>query len=258
MDEMMDGTKKLTDMPGVITVIQARTNARRLPGKVMLPLGGITVLEQVIRRAQASGLNGPIVVAVPDGEEDQGLRNLCNEFDIPYFVGSETDVLERILNTAHAYEARIVVRCQASHPLLDPKMLWASARYAYDSGMDYVTVARLPEGVACEAVPVRTLEMIAKLTNEPMFREQVTTYTSLRPDLFERAHLPPPPRLSRPDLHLALETEQDYWFLKRLYEEITPDANGILHLDDVIAAIDDDPLLRRHSSEGYAVVLKAA
>ena len=64
-------------------------------------------------------------------------------------------------SAAHAYEARIVVRCQASHPLLDPKMLWASARYADDSGMDLVTVARLPEGVACEAVPVRTLERIA-------------------------------------------------------------------------------------------------
>ena len=71
-----------------------------------------------------------------------------------------------------------------------------------------------------------------RLTDEPLYREQVTTYTTLRPDLFERAHLPPPPRLSRPDLRLALETEQDYWFLKRLYEEVAPDAEGILRVED--------------------------
>ena len=258
MDEIMDGTQALMEVPGVVTVIQARTRARRLPRKVLLPLGQSTVLEQVIRRVQAAGMNGPVVVAVPEGEEDNGLHNLCEELDVPYFVGSEADVLERILSVAHAYEARIVVRCQASHPLLDPKMLWASARYAVDSGMDYVTVARLPEGVASEAVAVRTLEHIARLTEEPLFREQVTTYTTLRPDLFERAHLPPPPRLSRPDLHLALETEQDYWFLKRLYEEVAPDADGILQVDDVIAALDADAGLRRHSAEDYAVVLKAA
>lgn len=250
--------EEMQDLSGVLTVVQARTNAYRLPGKVMLPLGDTTVLEHVIRRAQASGVNGPVVVALPEGNEDRALRNLCRELDVPHVAGSEEDVLARILSAVQEYEARIVVRCQASHPLLDPKMLWASARYAYDSGMDYVTVARLPIGAASEALPVRTLERIAQCTDAPRYREEVTTFTSTRPDLFERAHLPPPPRLSRPDLRLCLEDEDDYWFLKRLYEEITPGENGLLDLADVIAHIDANPELRRHSSGGYAVVRQAA
>ena len=251
MDEMLE-------MSGVVTVIQARTNACRLPGKVLLPLGQTTVLAHVIRRVQTAAIGGPLVIAVPEGEADNLLRRQCAIYNIPCFSGSESDVLQRILDTATAYDARVIVRCQASNPLLDPKMLWASARYAYDSGMDYVTVARLPVGTSCEAFPVRTLERIAALTDEPLFREQVTTYTSLRPDLFERANLPPPPRLSRPDLRLTLETEADYWFLKRLYEEIAPDANGILRLDDVIDYIDTDRDLRRHSPDSFAIVRAAA
>lgn len=251
MDEM-------SNLPGVVTVVQARMNASRLPGKPLLPLGQTTVLEQTLRRVQAANLNGPIVVALPHGDENNALRHACLDLDVPYVEGSETDVLARILEAAYEYEARLVVRCQASHPLTDSKMLWASAQYAHDSGMDLVTVARLPHGVACEALPVRTLERVAELTDEPFFREQVTAYTCLRPDLFERAHLPPPPRLSRPEIRLALETEEDYWFLKRLYDEVAPDAEGLLALDDVIAHIDANPELRRHNAGGYAVVRKAA
>ena len=254
----MDEMQTKPDMPGVLTVVQARANSQRLPGKPLLPLGQSTVLEQVIARAQAAGVNGPIIAAVPEGDEDRGLRNFCREMEIPLVTGSENDVLARILRAAQEYEARIVVRCQASHPLLDPKMLWASARYAHDSGMDYVTVARLPLGAAGEAFPVRTLERIAGLTDAPHYREEVTSFTSTRPDLFERAHLPPPPRLSRPELRLCLETEDDYWFLKRIFEEVAPGANGLIALPDIIAHIDADPELRRHSSGGYAVVWQAA
>ena len=251
MDEM-------PTLPGVLTVVQARMNASRLPGKPLLPLGQATVLEQTLKRVTAAGLGGLTVVVAPAGDEDKALRRACLDLDVPCVEGSEADVLGRILAAAHQYEARLVVRCQASHPLLDPKMLWASAQYAHDSGMDLVTVGRLPHGVACEAMPTRTLERVAELTDEPFFREQVTAYTSLRPDLFERAHLPPPPRLCRPEIRLALETEDDYWYLKRLYDEVAPDANGLLQLDDVIATIDANPDLCRHNAAGYAVVRKAA
>ena len=121
---------EILEMSGVVTVIQARTNASRLPGKVLLPLGKTTVLEQVIRRVQAAGIGGPVVVAIPEGEEDNVLRQQCTHLGVPCFSGSESDVLQRLLDTASAYDAHMVVRCQANNPLLDPKMLWASARYA--------------------------------------------------------------------------------------------------------------------------------
>ncbi len=253
MDEMID----LNGMQGVVTVIQARLNSSRLPGKILLPLGDATVLEHVIRRIRV-GLNGPIVLALPQGESNSALHEICRQHNIPCVMGSSADVLDRVLSAARQYEAKIVVRCQASNPLLDPKMLWASARYALDSNMDLVTVARLPMGVATEAMPIQTLERIARLTQKAEYREQVTTFTSARPDLFERAHLPPPPRLSRPDLRMTLETEADYWFLKRLYEEVTPDANGLLRVEDCIAHIDTDADLRHHSPDSFAVVRAAA
>ena len=254
----MDEINEDNGLSGVVTVIQARSNSSRLPGKALLPLGAATVLEQVICRIRAAQLNGPIVMALPHEDANSHLSSLCRQYDIPCVMGSSSDVLARVLDAARQYEAKIVVRCQASHPLLDPKMLWASARYAVDSNMDLVTVARLPVGVAVEAMPLRTLERIANYTQRPDYREQVTTFTSTRPDLFERAHLPPPPRLSRPDLRLSLETEDDYWFLKRLYEEVTPDANGLLRLEDCIAHIDADPELRYHSPDSFAVVRAAA
>jgi spore coat polysaccharide biosynthesis protein SpsF (cytidylyltransferase family) len=147
-------------------------------------------------------------------------------------------MLANVLIAARSQEARTVIRVLDNQPLLDPRMLDACARYALDSGMDYVRVARLPGGVSAEAMLVRTLERSASLTQDAGDRANVTSFALSHPEMFERAFLPPPQRLARPDLNLALNSEADYALLGRLFREVPACMNGLIRLEDAIAWTD--------------------
>lgn len=245
------------DMSRVVTIVQARMSSRQLPGKPMLPLGDSTVLEQVVRRIQAAQFGGNFLVITSNEESDRPIRELCQARRFPCYAGNHPDELERLLGAARLSRAEIVVRCLVNSPLLDPKMLDACARYALDSGMDYITVARLPQGVTSEAIPLHTLLRTAEMTNDPRHREEITTFAAANLDLFDRAYLPPPMRLARKDVRLLLETEEDYAALSRLYKLVPPRSNGLLSVEDCIAAMDNDPLLRQFGRNPDAY-LKAA
>ncbi|HZP81038.1 MAG TPA: hypothetical protein VFB21_05340 [Chthonomonadaceae bacterium] len=219
---------------GIVAVVLARMRSRRLPGKPLLPLGEAPVLEQVTRRVRASRFGKNLVVATSNEPSDAPLRDFCAARDLYCFAGSADNVLERMIQAARMFEANLVIRCTLNNVLLDPQMLEACVVYARRSGMDYVTVGRLPVGAAVEAMPLRTLNRLAAYPfDAPIqdFRAALCAHA----EAFDPAVLPSPPRLCRPDLSLALETEADYRFLSRLYAEVPARANGLIHLEDAIA-----------------------
>lgn len=243
---------------GVVIVVPARLSSQRLPGKALLPLGDSTVLEQVLRRIQAAHTGASIVVAIPDTPGERFLRDWCDERGIATFLGEPNDPFLRILQAARANEADIVVPCSVSQVFLSPRMLWASVRYALDSGMDAVVVARMAAGTACEALPLRTLERLHRMESSLLTRrENLQSGVGAYPERFERALLPPPPRLARADLRFQLDTPDDYRYLQQLYARIVPGPEGVPDLDAAIACVDADPDLCRYAQGDKAVVRAA-
>ena len=56
----------------VIAIVQARMSSSRLPGKVLMPLGGLPVIYHVTRRSERANLVDKVVVAtstLPDDDE---------------------------------------------------------------------------------------------------------------------------------------------------------------------------------------------
>ncbi|HNV70784.1 MAG TPA: NTP transferase domain-containing protein, partial [Candidatus Ozemobacteraceae bacterium] len=60
----------------------------RLPGKVLLKLGGRTVLEQVVRRARRASRIDRVVVATSDRAEDHEIAAWCETHQVPCVRGS--------------------------------------------------------------------------------------------------------------------------------------------------------------------------
>lgn len=63
--------------PLVVSVVQARMGSSRLPGKVLLPLGGATVLERMLDRVARATLGGTRVVATTTAPADDDIEALC-------------------------------------------------------------------------------------------------------------------------------------------------------------------------------------
>ena len=111
-----------------VAIIQARMGSSRFPGKVLQPILGKPMLWHIVRRVRGARSIDEVVVAVPDTPADEVLRQFCRDYEIPFFAGSEADVLDRFLGAARQFGADPVLRITADCPLVDPQVDRVSPR----------------------------------------------------------------------------------------------------------------------------------
>lgn len=164
-----------------LIVIQARLGSKRLPGKILLPLGDRPVLQHVVERCQRTGYK--TVVACP-GEGWEAINRAVPQAD--FFCGEvpEEDVLQRYAKAATARAAfgfpipDIIVRITADCPLVDPVLIEASVQ-AIREGADYAgnTVERhWPRGCDVESFTTELLMQAHQEATDPYDREHVTPW----------------------------------------------------------------------------------
>ena len=76
-------------------VIQSRLNSSRLPGKALMTIGGMPLIELVARRASRDGHE--VVVATSEEQYDTRIFDHLARVDIPAMRGSLDDVLGRFV-----------------------------------------------------------------------------------------------------------------------------------------------------------------
>ncbi len=111
-----------------IAIIQARMSSSRLPGKVLLDLGGKPMLEWVVERTRRAQLVNQVVVASTLDPSDDPIFEFCNQKDYRVGRGSVNDVLDRYYQTAKHFHANVVVRITADCPLIDPGLIDEAVR----------------------------------------------------------------------------------------------------------------------------------
>jgi spore coat polysaccharide biosynthesis protein SpsF len=95
----------------------------RLPGKVLLDIGGEPMLVRVVERARrARRLNGVMVATTEDASDDLVAR-LCADRGYAVYRGSVHDVLDRYVQAARSQRAEAVVRITADCPVIDPAVI---------------------------------------------------------------------------------------------------------------------------------------
>src|SRR5262249_18469756 len=126
---------------GLVTVIQARIGSTRMPGKVLLPLGDRTVLEQLWLRVTQARLCGTVVVATTTDSADDAIVALCARADIPCLRGHPTDLLDRHIQAARWVNAAYVAKIPSDCPLISPEVIDEVIGFYLDGvhRLDYVS-----------------------------------------------------------------------------------------------------------------------
>ena len=87
----------------VMCILQARMGSRRLPGKVLLRVQGVPLLEREVKRIKRAKTVDKIVIATTTNKEDDAIENLAKRIGVDCFRGSEKDVLDRYYQCALLY-----------------------------------------------------------------------------------------------------------------------------------------------------------
>lgn len=225
----------------VVTIIQARMGATRLPGKMMKEIAGQPVIAQVFERARLSKRARDVWLATTTNHADDVLARWAVEHNIKCYRGSENDVLDRYYQAAKLAKAEIIIRVTGDCPLIDPAVIdtvideFLAGEYDYVSNVHPPT---FPDGMDTEVVSFAALERAwqeAKLQSE---REHVTPYIWKHSEWFKLKNVSYHVDLSRH--RWTLDTPEDLVFLERVIGACQK-RGGQCGLDEVLAIVNERP-----------------
>ena len=205
----------------VVALIQTRFNSTRLPGKALMDLNGMPVIQHIYRRLLGCRMVDEVVYAAGMSMVDK----------LPYsriiFYGSEEDLLERIIGAGDFASADAILRITGDCWAHDPRLLDDMIRYFLDGyphiqGVCNWNPRTYSEGVDAE---IYTMELLNKLDKDPNCpREGFATYAVAHGML---AKWPPPlswdaykDTLAYRDLHTSIDTQADLDLARKVLEKI--------------------------------------
>lgn len=232
--EIAGGRKSI--MSGSLGFLQARMGSTRLPGKVLKPIRGLTILERAIRRLQAASLLDAVVVLTTTREEDDAVAAEARRIGVEAYRGPDLDVLARFCQAADIFKPEVIVRATADNPLIDIGSVDRILHMIKSDGLDYCMEQGLPVGAATEAVTRRALGETDRLGLLPHHREHVTIYIKEHMGDFRTALPVPPDCLRRPDVRITVDTPDDFAFVRDLISRI-PEGDAPVPLSDYLRLI---------------------
>ncbi|MFZ5862542.1 MAG: cytidylyltransferase domain-containing protein [Nitrospirota bacterium] len=190
-------------------VVQARMGSTRLPGKVLMPLGGTTLLGWIVTRLRE--LPRPLVVATSHQVQDDAIVRECERIDVACFRGSEHDVLDRYYQCARAHRFAHVIRLTGDNPCPDIEALRQLVDLHLVSGADYShNFGELPVGMGAEIFSFGALEVSWRDGRAAHHREHVNEFILEHPSRFRIAKLDVCPDHTWKQLRLTIDTREDY------------------------------------------------
>lgn len=199
-------------MSSIATVLSARMASSRLPGKAMLPLGGVPIIQFIVERLRQAQRGGKLILATTTRSDDDILAHLAKQLDILVFRGADTDVAGRYVALAHEFKLDWIVRVTGDCPFIDAASLdYCLAQWQPSTtGLFWSTKGEFPVGIDYELISCAALRSgWPSMTAEE--REHVTLrfYRSDEANLYGRQFLPPAgwPRTTR---HFTVDTPDDY------------------------------------------------
>jgi spore coat polysaccharide biosynthesis protein SpsF len=200
-------------------ILAARMGSSRLPGKALLPLAGVPMIQAQLRRLLTSRLAASFALATTTLNEDDLLAEAAEAEGIRVFRGEVDDVLARYCGAATALGAEYVVRVTGDCPFVDGESLDFCLKACESLGnFDLAsTHGRFPVGIDYEIVHSTTLRKLhesAAVT--PQDREHLTLHLYGKPDQFRVTYIDPPAAWRWDGRPFTVDTESDYLYASRL------------------------------------------
>ena len=226
-------------------MIQARYGSSRLPGKILMEIGGKPVLQWVIERVQRSKYVDEVIVVTSVDKQNLPVLRLCADLGVRVFAGAEDDVLDRYYQMAKLIKPDYIVRVTADCPCYDWSIL-DQAIEAMSPDTDYLSDfgETLPDGLDIEVMKFSALKLAwqkARLASE---REHVTQYIRKHPEEFlHKNFVCPFGNIGH--LRWTLDEQEDYVLIEKIYNHFLSAAREDFLTQDILECINENQELSK-------------
>ena len=160
-----------------LCIVQARMSSSRFPGKVMVPLEGIPLIDILIDRLSNSKSLDHIVIATSSDPSDDILVNHLKNQDV--FRGSLLDVRSRFIEIAKQHNPKNIIRITADCPLACPQLIDDLMALHINTDSDYsanCNINPFPKGFDVEIFKAKILKFTNYLNRKKYDKEHVTPW----------------------------------------------------------------------------------
>ncbi len=233
-------------MKRIVILVQARMGSTRLPGKILKPILGKTLLERFLERVSICELASEVAVITSTSPEDERLEDLCRISGYTCFRGSQHDLLDRHYKAAKQLQADAILKIPSDVPLIDPKIIDRGIKVFLDSQpIDFVSnlhPATYPDGNDVEIMSLDALERAWREASKPYEREHTTPYFWNTEGIFQIANFTMDDKGTNLSMshRWTIDYQEDYEFIKNVYEELYP-KNSCFTLEDILDLLDAKP-----------------
>lgn len=218
----------------------------RLPGKVLVDIGGQPALTRLARRLKRCQYVDAIVLATSLAQGDNALESWAATEGVPIYRGSEDDVLARVVGAQAFMHSEIVVEITGDCVLTDPETIDLGVETFLENDCDVVTNVRKPSypmGADVQVYRLSALREVERTVHDPAVREHVSLYFYEHPEQFRVLHLFAPKRLRGPEYRLQLDYPQDLEFIRQVVSKLEPHYGEGFGLGEIMTLLRNEPEL---------------
>ncbi|WP_394142019.1 aldo/keto reductase [Vibrio chagasii] len=206
----------------IVVAIQARTNSSRLPGKVLLPIGGMPISVLAAKRA-GRDKNFAVCVLTSNESTDDHLASVLAQHSVDCFRGDLNNVLSRYVEAFQGYpEDTIVVRLTADNVFPDAEFIEDVITQFIANGLDYICAngeqSKLPYGLSAEVTRLVHLREALKATASDFDCEHVTPY--IRRKFGDFYYMNHQTKEDLTGLRCTVDSLDDYLHVAKVFEDI--------------------------------------
>ena len=215
----------------VISIIQARMSSKRLPGKVLFPLGKSTILNEVVNKAKE--FSEQVIVCTSKDNSDNEIENFCKKKGILFIRGDLENVFSRyqkvFFELKNLKDCKWFARLTADNPLISTNLA-KNLIGKIDNKLDYIAYKKnIPNGSAIELINKDTFLDINCDELDDIQKEHVTPIFYENKDIFNTLFLNVPSFYNLSHLRITVDYEEDYKLVRKLFE-----INNKISLEEVI------------------------
>ena len=220
-----------------VAVIQARLGSTRLPGKVLLPLAGKSMLQNVIERVKRAKLIDYVVVNSPDVELGSEIKAPCC-FHVR--DGDENDLIGAFYHSARSMNADFIIRICADNPCVEPGFIddlidWRFY-YSWKGLKKRLLILNSESFDACsdgfggELYTLPMLEWMDRIIKDPFYREHPHKLWQEMGAYFYVGNG------FGKDFRLDVNTRADYEHIRNIYDHF---GHNRFHVEEVVKYISE-------------------
>jgi spore coat polysaccharide biosynthesis protein SpsF len=233
-------------MRKLVACLACRNNGSRLYGKPMQNLdiqSGLSVLDYIISSTKKYPGIAETVLGISEGNDNVCFIEVAEKHAVPYIIGDETDVLQRLIQCCEIVGGTDIFRITTESPFMYFEAIEKAWQQHVEGDYDFSMLDNMPDGSGIEIIKLDAYKYSWANGEDRHRTELCSLFIRENKEKFRIQEIEVPKEVKRMDIRLTIDYPEDLILCRAVYQQFKEKA-PLIPLTDIIQFIDDNPKLK--------------